>query len=95
MIVDQVDVADASTFEAEDNPPVAGHRYAPKALEIALKSMQAIARQIQILRPLGHIQQAQDFLYRVRQVGAYPPSITSLVEPFQSAMPKAPNHTIV
>jgi hypothetical protein len=71
MIVDQIDLVSVAILEAKDDPPVAGHGYAPEALQIALQGMETIARESHLLRSIDNIQPGKDVLDPVQLIGPH------------------------
>jgi hypothetical protein len=54
--------------------------------------VQAVAGKIQSLRRCGGIENREDSLNRIQEVGADPTSVAAFIEAFQASMLKAPNH---
>jgi hypothetical protein len=54
--------------------------------------MQAIARQVKLLRGCRGIENAQNFLNWIHEVWAYAASVPAFIESCEAAMLKTPNH---
>jgi hypothetical protein len=54
--------------------------------------MKVIPRNIESLRRGGGIENGQDTLHGVQQVGPDAAAVAALIQPFQAAMLEAPNH---
>ena len=92
MIVDQFNVKRIGVLEAEYDSPIRAHGYRPKPLKVALERMQAVARQVKILRRRCVIEDGQYFLNCIREIGPYPAAVPALIKSFEAAMLETPDH---
>jgi hypothetical protein len=58
----------------------------------SLLLVQAVAGEMQSLRRCGGIENRENSLNRIQEVGADPTSVAAFIEAFQASMLKAPNH---
>lgn len=70
VVVHQINIERVAVDKAEHNPPVAGYRSAPRALQVALESVETIARQVEVGRALRSIQVTQNVGDPARLIGA-------------------------
>ena len=75
MIVDEIDIARMSAFEAKNHPPIARHPYRPVPSPIALEGMQTQAGQSEMLGLLRVVHQRQDLPQFLRQCWPYAASV--------------------
>jgi hypothetical protein len=91
MVINQVNVERVTIDEAENNPPVARYRDAPYTLHVALESVRAVARQIEIDRALRSIQVAENVGDPAHLIRTDPARV-AFVKAFQAPVPERPNH---
>ncbi len=60
MVIHQINIERVTVKKTKNNSPVARYRNAPCALKAALESVETIARQVEIGRPLRSIQVTQN-----------------------------------
>lgn len=86
MVVDQIDAGDVSIRDTEHNAPIGAHSYRPNALQIALKRVQAKARQVHVVRRFGAVQHEENILHFFDQVGTNAFAVTFREKAPQSFM---------
>ena len=89
MVVDQFNVKGVVPFKAEDDSPVGPHRH------VALERVQAIPGDIESLRRYGAVENREDPIDHLQQVGPYPAAVVALIKPLQAAMLEAPNQELI
>jgi hypothetical protein len=92
MVVDQIDIMGVAGIEAENDAPVGPDGHGPEPGQITLERMQPETGEIHLADLVGFIEARENALDLVHLVRPELASIASLVEPPQSAMPKAPDH---
>ncbi len=92
VIIDQFNVMGVRALEAENNTPVCSHTDRPKPLKVSFEWMQAIARQVKLLRGCRSIENGQNLLNCIHEIWAYPASVPAFIESFEAAVLKTPNH---
>jgi hypothetical protein len=95
VVVDQFNVKGVVPFKAEDDSPVGPHRHGPKPLHVALERVQAIPGDIESLRRYGAVENREDPIDHLQQVGPYPAAVVALIKPLQAAMLEAPNQELI
>ena len=95
MVIDQVDIGGVPARHAEHDAPIRAHRDGPKPFPIALKRVQAKARQVHIVGRFGAVQDEQNILGLLDQVGTDAFPIPILEKPLQSLMPEILYHNAV
>jgi len=92
MVIDQLNVKGMIPLKAENDAPIGPYRHGPQPPQVAFEWVQAVAGEIQSLRRCGGIENREDSLNRIQEVGADPTSVAAFIEAFQASMLKAPNH---
>lgn len=92
VVVDQFNIKGIVVFKAENDAPICPYRHRPQPLQITLKLVQTIAREIESLRRRGGIEKRKDSFHRFQQIGAYPASVVARIEPLQAPMFEALDH---
>ena len=92
MVIDQLNVKGIIPLKAENDAPIGPYRHGPQPPQVAFEWVQAVAGEIQSLRRCGGIENREDSLNRIQEVGADPTSVAAFIEAFQASMLKAPNH---
>jgi hypothetical protein len=69
MVVDQFNVKGVGALKTENNAPVGAYRHRPQPFQFASQRVQTIAGKIKRLRRNGPIENRQNFLNRIQQVG--------------------------
>jgi hypothetical protein len=92
VVIHQINIERVTVNEAEDNPPVAGYRSAPRALQVALESVETIARQVEVGRALRCIQMTQNVSDPARLISANLAGIPLLEQAFQTPVPESAYH---
>src|SRR5882757_3185693 len=92
MVIDQLNVKGIIPLKAENDAPIGPNRHGPQPPQVAFEWVQAVAGEIQSLRRCGGIENREDSLNRIQEVGADPTSVAAFIEAFQASMLKAPNH---
>ena len=95
MVVHQVDIVGVAIVKAEDDPPVAGNRDAPELPPIALEWVKPISGQVEVRWSAGIVEVRQRHSEALRLVGTNPASVASLVQPLETPMTKASNHSLL
>jgi len=92
VIVDEIHVLAGAVLKAEDNPPVRPDSDRVKALAVALHSVKAQRREIDVRQALGNRKNRENVLDALDMVGIDPAPVAALVQPLQPLMPEAFNH---
>jgi hypothetical protein len=95
VVIDQFNVKRVVSFKAEYDSPVGTHRHRPKALHVALERVQAIPGDIESLRRDRAIENGEDSIDRLQQVGPYPAAVVAFIKPLQAATLEAPNQEFI
>ena len=95
MIVNQFHVKCIRIFKAENDSSVCPHANRPKPFQIALERVEAIAGERKLVRGSSFIENGQDFLNRVREIGPDSASVVAFVQPPEAPVLEAPDHCIV
>jgi hypothetical protein len=69
VIVDEIDVAHVAVLESEDDTPVGPHRDGPEAPQITGQRMKPEARQRHVLNRRGRVEQAENVLDPLDELG--------------------------
>jgi hypothetical protein len=92
VVVDQFDIEGVCPFETENNPPVGSYGYGPEPLQIALKRVQPIPRNIQGVRRGRAVKSGKNSLNGVHKVRPDSPLFPVFIEPLKPPMLETPNH---
>jgi hypothetical protein len=92
MVVDQINVAGAAFFKAEDHAPVRPYRHAPEAFQSALEGVEPETREIHVFRLASAVQDEEYILELLDVIGMDAFGLAVLKKPPQPFMPEAPNH---
>ena len=92
MVVHQIDVMGVAGIEAKDDAPIRPDGHGPEPDQITLERMQPETRQVHLANLVGFIETRQNALDLVDLIRPELAPIAFLVQPLQSAVPKAPDH---
>jgi hypothetical protein len=92
MVIDQLNVKGIIPLKAENDAPIGSYRHGPQPPQVAFEWVQAVAGEIQSFRRCGGIENRENSLNRIQEVGADPTSVAAFIEAFQASMLKALNH---
>ena len=92
VVIDQIDIMHVLVVEAEDDPMVARHPAAPKALQVATQCVEAETRQVNILWQFGNAEQAQDTLNLIHDVRPDPAAVAVEVQQLEALMSASHDH---
>src|ERR1700730_13175355 len=92
MVIDQLNVKGMIPLKTENDAPIGPYRHGPQPPQVAFEWVQAVAGEIQGLRRCGRIENREDSLNRIQEVGADPTSVATFIEAFQASMLEALNH---
>lgn len=93
MVVDQINIDDINVIETKNDPPVPGNGHAPEALQAAGERVQPQAGEIDVPWHSRRIQSGENSGYLLPKGCVNLRRVVTLVEAFQSAMPKTADHT--
>ena len=93
VIIDQAYIAHLTVLEPKDHPPVSVDGDRPEAPEIAAQLMEPIAGQSHLFRCNDLVQTLQDAFDLGDHVLTDAGTVTSLIDPLQSLVCKASDHT--
>jgi hypothetical protein len=92
MVVDQINVAGAAFFKAEDHASVRPDSYAPEALQSALEGVEPETGEIHVFRLSGTVEDGKDIIDLLDMIGMDAFGFAVLKKPPQPLVPEAPNH---
>ena len=95
MVINQFDTVGVAFLKSEDDPPVRLDRHRLVSLEFPFERMQAVAGDGQSLYTQRRVEDKQNVLNRVNEVGADQAAIFALEQVFEPAMAKALNHPLL
>jgi len=86
MVIDQLNVKGMIPLKTENDAPIGPYRHGPQPSQVAFEWVQAVAGEIQSLRRCGRIENREDSLNRIQEVGADPTSVAAFIVAFQASM---------
>lgn len=92
MVVDQIDIMSVASIKAEDDTPIRSNSHSPEPGQVALERMQPETGQVHPADLVSLIETRENALNLFDLVRPDLAPIAFLVQPPQSAMPKAPDH---
>ena len=95
VVVEEIDVESSAVLEAENDPPIPADSDGPEALQVAFERVQAKTGEVEGSRRLGSVKRGENALDFTAQRCVDPARVTTFVEPFESAMPNAPDHSSI
>lgn len=95
MVVSQINVKSVSVLKAEYHAIISPDGYCVKIFQVTFQSMQPKTRKIHILKCAGTVQDGQNVLKLLDEVGANAFPLSIRKKAFQSLMPEAPYHAIL
>jgi len=84
VVVNQLNVTSVAVVKPEDTPPVRADGHCPVPLEVAFEPMQAIPGKVKSPGRRRHIENGENSLNGLHEVGADSAPVALLVEPSQS-----------
>jgi hypothetical protein len=91
VVVHQINVEGVTVNQAENNPPIARYRNAPRALKATLESVKAVTWQVEVRRALRSIQVTKYVRDSANLISTNLARV-ALVEEFQSPVTECPDH---
>ena len=92
MVIDQINVASAAFFKAEDHAPVRPDCHAPEASQATLEGVEPETGEIHVFRLSGTVENGEDILDLLNVIGMDALRFAVLEKPLQPLVPEAPNH---